>query len=105
MEKLQIGIAILLCSLATFTFAANRYEGTVALIEAGNTDGSIFFNTVEVTQQDECSSAAGYVVPADHSADKVLSLLLSAKIAARKVYFDIEGCTGTYPRVIRVGLK
>lgn len=83
-----------------------RHHGHVKNIEAGNSNGDIFFNTNEPTITHECSNPAGYIVSAaTHSEEKILSILLAAKMGNKGVYFDISGCVFNYPKVIRVGIK
>ena len=78
----------------------------VAAIEAGNADGSIFFTTEENIVAYGCPNTAGYVVPSTYATEKILSVLLAAKLAKNKVYFDIRCPQGSvYPLVIRVGIK
>jgi hypothetical protein len=100
-----LSVLFFLVLFSVNTYSGGRHEGFVENIEAGNADGAIFFNTTEDIITYECTNPSGYIVPSDYAVDKVLSILLSAKMADKKVYFDINGCIGSYPRVIRAGLK
>lgn len=106
---MKIYRSILLVSLgllSALTYAGGRHEGTIASVEAGNPDGAVFFTTIEGTITYGCPNAAGYFVPGTYATDKVLSLLMAAKIAGNKVYFDVDCQSGgSYPVVIRVGMK
>ena len=95
-------ISMIICASA---MANGRHEGNLTSLEAGNTDGSIFFKTEERVQKYECISDSGYLVSGDQASDKILSILISAKISQARIYFDVNGCIGDYPKVTRVGLK
>ncbi len=104
--KLRYGVLFVLALVANAVFASSASadqisERTIEQLHV-NTTGGVYFKTYEsMPDPDACTYASLYRVPGSATfAKEVYALLLAARSAGTKVTFFIDGCEGTYPKVI-----
>jgi len=97
-------IYILLFLLTPTTFAmSNSPEGTVTAMTVGSTYARVA--TTSMTNAEDCSSNVYFRLSyVDDPEGKMFSAILAAKAAKQKIFFQLAGCTGNYPRITHIYL-
>lgn len=106
MKKKLFLILVSLSVLCTIVFAGSSVSGHVVETVHIHVSTGIHFRTNQpVNNPDGCASASWYKVATGGPYEKeVLSLLLTAKASGDKVSFYIDGCAGSYPKVVYLNI-
>lgn len=95
--------------LLVFSPLANAasWSNVVNVTEAyAHSGGNIYAKFTEMHNPDGCSSTSFILVQAANSAgDRIYSTLLNAVATGQKVLYYVNGCDGSYPRLLHIRIR